>query len=99
MEPTIEFWQSFYQYVPRYLKYIKLIRSVIKEDPELSKIDQLDREKLDKEIEADLEEIGIKHLQHLFQDSRNSSLLQMVPTSIHSPINPINLIRISIFTR
>ncbi len=56
---------------------------MIKKDPVLSKIDQQDREKLDKEIEDNIGEIGIKHLQHLFQDSRSSSI-----TIDSSYINP-----------
>ena len=38
--PVIAFWLDFFEYAPHYLAYLNTIGRIIKNDPELSKLDQ-----------------------------------------------------------
>jgi hypothetical protein len=72
IQPTTEFWHNFFAYVPHYLRYLHTIKSVTRNDPELSKIDQLESEKHDKEIENDIKEIGRTHIRQVLKLKGNS---------------------------
>ena len=67
IQPAIEFWCNFFEFVPHYLRYLVTIESIIKNDSQLSKIDQLESKKCDRENENDIEEIGRTHLEQVLK--------------------------------
>jgi hypothetical protein len=75
IQSTTEFWCNFFEYVPHYLRYLITIESVCRNDPELSKIDQLESEKRDKENENDIGEIGRTHLDQVLKYKSNMSTI------------------------
>lgn len=72
IEPTIRFWNDFFEYVPHYLEFLNTMELFIRNDPELSKIDQRETEKYYSELEGNIEELVRTDLQRVLRYKSNS---------------------------